>query len=368
VDTVKTTSTKASTDRTLDALSGCLLGTAVGDSVGLPAEGMRPDRIKKLYHGHWRHRFVFGRGMLSDDTEHAFFTAKALLDYPDDVRGFERSLAKSLKLWFLSLPAGIGLATLRACIKLCLGFPPSGSGVRSAGNGAAMRSAIIGAYFSDNEDARVSYVRASTMMTHTDSRALTGALAVANIAALAARHDSRALPTIKDIAAALEKAGTGDKEWLRLTAEMLKANEKGLSVAEFAAKVTDIEKGVGGYVYSTVPIAIYSWLRHYTDFRMAIEATLSLGGDTDTVGAITGALSGISAGEKGLPREWVSGIADWPLSVNLLRKTASCLAAQKTGEVAPDKVFYFYPGVIIRNPFFMLTVLIHGLRRLLPPY
>jgi hypothetical protein len=56
-----------------------------------------------------------------------------------------------LRGWLLSLPAGIGFATLRAILKLWLGFPLNRSGVYSAGNGPAMRVAVIGAFFRRSE-------------------------------------------------------------------------------------------------------------------------------------------------------------------------------------------------------------------------
>jgi ADP-ribosylglycohydrolase len=60
-------------------IHGLLIGTAVGDALGLPAEGLCRRRILRLYQGHWRHRLVFGRGMISDDTEHTIFVAQCLL-------------------------------------------------------------------------------------------------------------------------------------------------------------------------------------------------------------------------------------------------------------------------------------------------
>jgi ADP-ribosylglycohydrolase len=53
------------------AFAGVILGTAVGDALGLPAEGLSPARLWKRWHGVWRQRLLLGRGMLSDDTEHA---------------------------------------------------------------------------------------------------------------------------------------------------------------------------------------------------------------------------------------------------------------------------------------------------------
>src|SRR6516165_7795246 len=128
-----------------DVLAGVILGTAAGDALGLPREGLSARRARALWGGPpLRHRFVFGRGMTSDDTEHTCLVGQALLRAPNDADLFGRWLARGLRWWFLGLPAGIGRATLRACLKLWLGFPPRRSGVWSAGNGPAMRSALLG--------------------------------------------------------------------------------------------------------------------------------------------------------------------------------------------------------------------------------
>src|SRR5882672_9925214 len=112
-------------DQRRNAFSGVLLGTAVGDALGLPAEGMSRLRIRARWRGEWRHRFLIGRGMLSDDTEHTLFVAQSLLTHPDDVVAFQRCLAWKLRWWLLGLPAGIGLATLKAILKLWIGISPS---------------------------------------------------------------------------------------------------------------------------------------------------------------------------------------------------------------------------------------------------
>jgi hypothetical protein len=70
-----------------------------------------------------------------------------------------------MRWWLVGLPAGIGSATLRATLKLWLGFSPSRSGVFSAGNGPAMRSPVLGTAIDDIETLR-KFVRASTRITH----------------------------------------------------------------------------------------------------------------------------------------------------------------------------------------------------------
>ncbi len=182
-------------------LAGILLGTAVGDALGLPAEGLSPQRRQRLMAGDWRHRFLFGRGMLSDDTEHALFVAQSLLRHPADADAFQRRLAWHLRWWFAGLPAGIGLATARACLKLWLGFPPGCSGVFSAGNGPAMQSALIGGYLHDQPEMLHRFALASTQLTHTDPKAAVGAEAIALLAAWAVEHDPTERPDVAIIGA-----------------------------------------------------------------------------------------------------------------------------------------------------------------------
>ena len=80
-----------------DAVVGCLLGTAVGDAIGLPLEGLSPQRAARLYPPPLRHHLILGRGMVSDDTDHACLTARALLLAGGDAEAFDRTLASSLR-------------------------------------------------------------------------------------------------------------------------------------------------------------------------------------------------------------------------------------------------------------------------------
>lgn len=345
---------------------GILVGTAVGDALGLPAEGMSPARARMLFGGTWRHRLVFGRGMLSDDTEHALFVSQSLLAHPQRADLFTRRLAWCLRWWLASLPAGIGLATLRAIVRLWLGFIPTRSGVHSAGNGPAMRSAPIGAFFANAPERRQAYLEAATRITHTDSRALTGATAVALVAGWSVHRRPRTRPPVEEILELLLPAGEDDGEWLDLLASIARAERRDWTVPQFA-EALGLAAGVTGYVYHTVPVALYSWFRHFGDFEATLTAVLDCGGDTDTSGAIAGALAGAVVGDAGIPEHWIRGILDWPRGPRLLAAVADRLAAASGGgEAAP--VRYFWPGSLARNLLFLAVVLAHGLRRLAPPY
>jgi ADP-ribosylglycohydrolase len=343
-------------------LTGLLLGTAVGDAMGLPAEGLSRSRLARRWQGDWRMRLVFGRGLVSDDTEHAFFVGQSLLASPVEAGAFVRSLGWRLRGWSASLPAGVGLATARACLRLWVGFPPDRSGVYSAGNGPAMRSALLGAFFADEPRRRRAFVAASTRLTHTDPRAETAALAVAEAAAGIVRGEG-------DVDALLERLrGCGDDtEWLRCCGRIETALAGQESVAAFAGSL-GLDKGVTGYAYHTVPVALYAWLRHPGDFRTALTTALDCGGDTDSVGAVVGALAGCQGGASAIPAEWRDGIWEWPRAVGLLPVLAERLArAQVEGRPQP-RVSYPWVGVLPRNLVFLLVVLAHGFRRLFPPY
>jgi ADP-ribosyl-[dinitrogen reductase] hydrolase len=336
----------------------------VGDSLGLPAENLSPQRIQKRWPGPWTHRFVFGRGMVSDDTEHTVFVAQCLAENPVDAHAFQRQLAWKLRWWLVCLPAGIGFATLRAIHKLWLGFPPARSGVFSAGNGPAMRSAIIGAYFAGDDigfKSTMTYVRASTRLTHTDPKAETAALAVALTAAWSATAAGSAASGKVIRPYWLLANIVDDPEWTSLVEKILRAHERQITVPEFASEL-GLQKGVTGYAYHTVPVALYAWLRHHGDFRSGIEAVLKCGGDTDTVGAITGALLAINSA---IPDEWLDGLRDYPISRSYLERLALHLEAVPNGPQA-NPPFFNWLVLPLRNLAFLHIVLAHLCRRLLP--
>ncbi|MDM8538751.1 ADP-ribosylglycohydrolase family protein, partial [Desulfobacterales bacterium HSG17] len=355
-----------------DKFRGVILGTAVGDALGLPAEGISRKRVEKLFKGRWHHCLVLNKGMVSDDTEHTVFTAQGLLAYPDSPEKFARRLAWSLRLWVLCLPAGVGWATLRAVMRLWAGFPPEKSGVYSAGNGPAMRSAIFGAFFaSDINNGKFEitddFIKASTLITHTDPRALTGVKAVAYITAIGFHEDLTKKPELKDFINLIRLPGKDDPEWIQITGVISQSLQENFSVKEFAEKM-GLSKGVTGYIYHTVPVALYAWYLHFGDFESTLSVVLNCGGDTDTAGAIVGAMAGSVTGEKGIPKDWIDGIWEWPRSINVLKKISDALYFKAYGLQESSSISYFWPGIIFRNIFFLLTILMHGFRRLFPPY
>lgn len=348
--------------RRRDALVGTLVGTAVGDALGLPMEGLSARRQKALFPMPLRHRLIGRWGMVSDDTEHSMMLAQALLAFPHNAEDFQRDLARQFRWWLAGMPTGIGFATLRAILKLWLGISPRHSGVMSAGNGPAMRCAVLGVYFAEEDTTRREYVAASTQITHLDPRAGIAAQAVADVAAwmASARDDVTELVTV------LERLDAGH-EWSSIVATLDDSYRNDRPVSEFA-KAIGVVGGVSGYAYQSVPVAIYTAIQFRHDFTSALTEAIACGGDTDTVAAITGALVGARVGADGIPGDWCRGICDFPRSVALLVRIAEQLDRQREENVYLCAVPYLWPVLPVRNLAFLGVVLAHGMRRLLPPY
>jgi ADP-ribosylglycohydrolase len=142
----------------LEAAKRSLIGTLVGDSLGLPYEKLPKGRNLRLMPFPLRQRICFGRGFPSDDTLLSLFVLQSLVECGSNEDKFVARFARRLRTWFLSLPPGIGLSTVKACMRLCVRVNPRRSGIKSAGNGAAMRAAVLGAALCDDEEQRARFV------------------------------------------------------------------------------------------------------------------------------------------------------------------------------------------------------------------
>jgi ADP-ribosyl-[dinitrogen reductase] hydrolase len=343
---------------------GSILGTAVGDAIGLPYEGLSPRRAARLLGSPDRHRLFFGRGMVSDDTEHTCMVAQALVAAGGDVDVFRARFGWALRWWMLALPAGVGMATLRAIARLWAGFSPARSGVFSAGNGPAMRAAVIGAAIEDRAELRT-FVQASSRITHTDPKAEFAAFAIALAARMACEHTTVDGATYRaELSGAL---GAGAAELVGLVDRAIASVARGESTPEFAASI-GLAKGVSAYAYHSVPVAIHAWLRHQGDYRSAVMATVMCGVDADSTAAMVGGIAGAAIGKAGIPTAWLDRIAEWPRTVAWMERLGEQLTAQSRTRHAARPTALPALAILPRNAFFLVVVLAHGFRRLLPPY
>ena len=220
---------------------------------------------------------------------------------------------------------------------------------------SSLSKPVIGAWFAWDEEKRRPFVRASPRLTHTDPRAEVAAQAVAETAAWWIRRD---LPREAFVAQLAELSG--DEEWIRLTALIREGLLEGWTIRDFVAAM-GLQKGITGYAYHTGPVALFAAHSDRGPFRETLEAILDEGGDTDSVGAISGALLALREGAASIPREWLDHIIDRPVSVPALERLAGELAAGGEGRLrlSPWKM-------LPRNLVLLGIVLVHGVRRLWP--
>jgi ADP-ribosylglycohydrolase len=348
-------------------VAGCLLGTAVGDAIGLPYEGLPARRAARLLGPPTQHRLWWRGGMVSDDTEHMVMTAQAWLAAKQNAEVFARNLASRLRWWFARVPAGIGKATLMACVRLWLGASPAQSGSRSAGNGAAMRAPLLGVLAKDTEELVV-FVNMSSRMTHRHVLAEQGAIIIALAAHVSFRDE------LTDVRQFVERSRQllGDAaapeilQALHCVAEAI-ANERFANTPAFVA-AQGWQRGASGYILHTLPAVLHAWWLHPTDYRAAIVDIIEAGGDADSTAALVGGIIGARVGDSGIPDDWLNGLRDAPCSVAFLRKLAVALSAALRGEDSVVVPEWSTVTILARNAMFVLIVLMHGFRRLAPPY
>jgi ADP-ribosyl-[dinitrogen reductase] hydrolase len=344
-------------DVKLDRVLGSLLGTALGDALGLPTEGLQPARAKRMHGERLRHRFLFGRGMMSDDGEHACLVLEAIARAKGVPEQTQRRFAQMLRFWLLGIPAGIGYSTLKAILRLWIGIKPPKSASRSASNGAAMRAAVIGALFDDLEEAK-RMVDAVSRVTHAHPLAVQGAQIVAYAAHALSRYAYSEADGPALIGGMIEQIDL-DSQWDEPLLAAAEALRHAQTPEEFAA-AQGWTRGPSGYVLQSVPAALFCALRYLSDFKSAVSGAICMGGDTDTVAAMAGGIVGARGGAATLPRDLMAGLWEWPRTPHFLHQLA---AAAVKGNAPPRAPL---PLIWPRNMLFLATVLAHGFRRLLP--
>jgi ADP-ribosylglycohydrolase len=338
-----------------ERVAGALLGAALGDALGVRYENMSANRLSRFLPGD----LADGMGFASDDTEHAAMTVAAIAEGGGDPARFARAMARRLRLWFAAVPPGVGLATLKSCARLCLGVPPERSGVFSAGNGPLMRAPVIGAAFDEREN-RLAHVRAATVITHRDPKALRAADAVSEMTALASSLYPGTMPTARQVLDLLRPGAAECAEWDGLVAKLAEAMDAGDSPRAFAVAIGH-GRGVSGYIYPSAFVAIHAWWAGRGQAEAAIREALLCGGDTDSVAAVTGALCGATCGPDGLPARLLSAWRDRPLTVDALRRHAAALDGGPLPSIP-------WPLVALRNLAFLAWCVGVIARRALPPY
>lgn len=175
------------------------------------------------------------------------------------------------------------------------------SGRGSKGNGSAMRSAPLGAWFADSLTKVVTESWQSSIVTHAHAEGIAGSVAVSLAAAMA--WNTRMLPLESARKAiwqkVLELTSAGETHEGLRKASLVPLEMSG----ENAARIL----GSGFLVTApdTVPFAIWCALRHLNNYSEALITTLEGDGDCDTNCAIVGGIVALRVGSEGIPPLWL---------------------------------------------------------------
>jgi len=271
---------------------GCLVGSAIGDALGASFEGCGSGdiRIEDIRFG----------GRWTDDTHMMMGLSESLAAN----KGFssEHMAQTFLRNWEREPWRGYGPGPPRVFRMIKSGVPWNEAAKRlyggkgSFGNGAAMRVAPVGLlYYDDVEKLREVACR-SAEITHTHELGKEGATIQAYAVALALQTKTSNLEP---------------GEFLDKIAQFTrnKVYKEKLEKARALLPVEDkqeIIRNLGNTVeaFNSVPTAIYCFAKKHQSCAGAVLYAVSLGGDTDTIGAMTGAITGAYRGEEDLPNSW----------------------------------------------------------------
>jgi poly(ADP-ribose) glycohydrolase ARH3 len=278
----------------LDRARGALLGTFVGDALGMPFEGAAASQIPARVEMVAARR---GRGTYTDDTQMMIALAESLIergrvephhlarafqDAYDPERGYGGGTRRVVELWAAGTPVGDAAGQI---------FDGQGS----RGNGAAMRIAPVAVRFAADPARLRDEAARSAHVTHAHAVGVDAAVvqAVAIGAALCAEDALEAASA----AAQTEEMADG----LRHVRELL---AKSREPDEAHARL-----GSSSDARESVCAAIYAALAHET-VAPALQYAVRLGGDTDTVAAMTGAVAGARHGASSIPGSWLDALEE----------------------------------------------------------
>ena len=323
----------------IDRIRGCLLGLAVGDALGAPLEGLSAQQIKTHYDRvedyvdgvqAWKRKPYRWRlpGLYSDDTQQALALCDVLLELGriDQERLAEIYLGlANPKGAFVGAHRGIGRSFRLVLSDLEKGIHPSQTGQGTAGIGAAMRIAPIALYFDQNgHESRSLFdsVIAASHMTHRDIRSLSGAFSVVHGVRRFLNEEDREpslLFRLAEISRRLQGQVVGLDQYTHSMSQAIANVEALLELPRDRAYSALVEeanrhgaepackRATMGFPPACIPSCLYILLT--TDsFEEALTDVINLGGDTDTAGAILGALAGTYYGVDAIPSRWMEGL------------------------------------------------------------
>ncbi|GAA5169514.1 MULTISPECIES: ADP-ribosylglycohydrolase family protein [Amycolatopsis] len=301
---------------------GAFTGLALGDALGMPTQSMSREQIAAHY-GPVRTLLdavpeqpiapSLPAGSVTDDTEQAVLVARLLIEGGGRIDPMV--FAKALLDWEAdmvrrNLSDLLGPSTKRALQLLESGTPPEEAGRYGTTNGAAMRITPVAIATPPGLDVLLDAVVAASGLTHNTSLGIAGAAAVA--AAVSAGIEGADLPAALDHAEQAAAAGARRGHWsaggdIAARLRWVRGWVRGMDVPELADAVAEV---VGTSVAAQESVVAAFALAEALGDRPveALALAAELGGDTDTIAAMCGAVLGAQHGLSGLPADLVATV------------------------------------------------------------
>lgn len=252
-------------------------------------------------------------GQYTDDTQLTIATVEAILEAGDlDCSAIASRIAR---LWANQAVVGPGGACTRAAHAFLEGadWRSCGAPVGQAGNGTAMRMAVIGLTCLDDPERLPALAADVARITHHDPRSIAGGVGVAKAAQLLADGGEPDAALCADVARAMEPY---EPEFAQLVHELpprlAEPEDEALHrIAWAGQRRAELERPIiTPFVVPTVLACLFSILRHPSSWTEAVGHVLHMGGDVDTTGSITGALMGTKLGLAAIPADLSGAVLD----------------------------------------------------------
>ena len=309
-------------------VQGSLVGTAIGDAVGMPVETLSQDKIREETGG----RGVTGFskptqtnipdtanmkvGDTTDDTQLTLVVAKSLIcsggwDRKDCVEEHIREYEQKMFGW--------GGTTADAIKEIMEGKRSISDQWRAecapntgCGNGVIMKVAPL-ALFEAVRQKQPSTIRLAELcmdlgsITHPDPRASFAAYAVALMTGIVMHHPitlpEQGLALLQRTVAAVIML---EQKYAGFRPNPDKVSDRLLRIPFVLddPKAVRQELGCSFRALDTVAFTLATFIRHPTDFRFSVLEAVNAGGDTDTNASIVGAMVGANVGLKNIPEQW----------------------------------------------------------------
>jgi ADP-ribosyl-[dinitrogen reductase] hydrolase len=307
---------------THDRIRGAILGTLVGDALGVPVEFSSRTSLDRNPVSGMRGFGTWNQppGTWSDDGAMALAATDALATHGWNpaamMDGFLRWYDEA---WWTAHHAvfDIGGATRAAIIDYRINRDATDCGQKDEkanGNGSLMRLAPVSAWLAGSSASeRIALAGTASALTHAHLRSrLCCAYHAQWFAGVLAGSDVRA---------------AAGKAAQRLHREV-PADERTHLTRLLDGTALDLAREAvvsGGYVVSTLEAALWCLTQH-DRFDHAVLAAVNLGGDTDTTGAVAGGMAGWLHGAQAIPQPWIAALPRLSEVEDLIaRFTTRCL-------------------------------------------